>query len=88
MSVSRIIYTLFNFYFLLIIIRIFLSWIPSIDWQQQPTRFVREITDAYLDIFRRFIPPVGMVDFSPIIAILVLQLLQTVIVSAAAALFG
>ena len=88
MSPARIINTLFEFYFILIILRIFLTWIPSIDWNQQPVKFVREITDAYLDVFRRIIPPVGMIDFSPIVAIIVLQILQAVIVSAIAGIVG
>ena len=67
---------LFNMFYILIILRIFMSWIPSIDWEQQPIKFVREVTDAYLDIFRRFVPPIGGLDFSPIIAIIVLQILQ------------
>lgn len=56
-----------------------MSWIPSINWYQQPAKFIREVTDIYLDIFRRFIPPIGGIDFSPIIAIIVLQILQGVI---------
>lgn len=73
---------LFNLYFILIIIRIFMSWIPNIDWDQQPIKFVREITDAYLDVFRRFVPPLGGLDFSPIVALIVLQILQGVIAGA------
>lgn len=88
MSPARIINTFFDFYFILIILRIFLTWIPTIDWNQQPIKFVREITDAYLDIFRRFIPPVGMIDFSPIVALIVLQVLQALIVSAVAGIAG
>lgn len=67
---------LFNMFYVLIILRIFMSWIPSIDWEQQPIKFVREVTDYYLDIFRRFVPPLGGLDFSPIIAIIVLQVIQ------------
>lgn len=88
MSIARIINTLFEFYFILIILRIFLTWIPTIDWNQQPIKFVREITDAYLDVFRRIIPPVGMIDFSPIVAIIVLQIIQAVFVSLASSLAG
>lgn len=88
MFIAKIINNIFYFYFLLIILRIFLSWIPNINWYQQPARFIREVTDLYLDIFRRFIPPVGGLDFSPIIAIIVLQLLQGVITSIVAGLFG
>ena len=88
MSIVRAINSLFDLYFILLILRIFLTWIPSIDWNQQPTRFMRDITDAYLDIFRRIIPPAGMIDFSPIVALLVWQLLQTVVVSGLAGALG
>lgn len=73
---------IFNMFYVLIILRIFMSWIPNIDWEQQPIKFVREITDAYLDVFRRFVPPLGGLDFSPIIAIIVLQILQGLITGA------
>lgn len=81
MSVANVINNIFNFYFILIILRIFLTWIPTIDWQQQPIKSVREVTDMYLDIFRRFIPPYGGIDFSPIIAIIALQIIQILVVS-------
>ena len=73
---------IFNMFYILIILRIFMSWIPRIDWEQQPIKFVREITDAYLEVFRRFVPPLGGLDFSPIIAIIVLQILQGLITGA------
>ena len=75
------IYNLFYFYEILIIVRIFMTWIPSINWEAQPTKTIRIMTDVWLDLFRRFIPPIGGLDFSPIIAIIVLQILQTLIVS-------
>lgn len=88
MSIAKIINNIFHFYFILIILRIFLTWIPNINWYEQPAKFIREVTDIYLDIFRRFIPPVGGLDFSPIIAIIVLQLLQGIITSLVSGLFG
>ena len=71
---------IFNLFFFLIILRIFLSWIPSIKWEKQPWKTIREVTDIYLNIFRRIIPPFGGLDFSPIIAIIVLQLIQNLII--------
>ena len=71
---------IFNLFFFLIILRIFLSWIPSIKWENQPWKTIREVTDIYLNIFRRIIPPFGGLDFSPIIAIIVLQLIQNLII--------
>ena len=58
-----------------------MSWIPNINWEQQPVKFIREITDTYLEIFRRIISPLGGLDFSPIIAIIVLQIIQGFITS-------
>ncbi len=74
--VNYFIATLIYFYSILIVLRIFMSWLPSINWEKQPVKFVRIITDAYLDVFRRFIPPLGGLDFSPIIALLFLNFLQ------------
>jgi YggT family protein len=42
--------------------------------------FLRDICEPYLRIFRRIIPMAGMLDFSPIVAILVLTLINTVVV--------
>lgn len=79
-SISRLVSLLFYFYYILIIIRIFLTWIPNIDWEQQPFQWVRSITDPFLNIFRGIIPPIGgMLDISPIVAILLLQILQGVV---------
>jgi uncharacterized protein YggT (Ycf19 family) len=35
--------------------------------------FLRDVSEPYLRIFRRFIPPIGMMDISPIVALIVLQ---------------
>ena len=71
---------LFYFYYILIIIRIFLSWIPSIDWEQQPFTWIRSVVDPFLNIFRGIIPPIGMLDISPIVAIILLQFIQVIVV--------
>ncbi len=71
---------IFNLYFFLIILRIFLSWIPSIQWEYQPYRTIREITDMYLNLFRRIIPPFNGLDFSPIVALIVLQIIQNIVI--------
>lgn len=79
--ITRTISLLFYFYYLLLIIRIFLTWIPSIRWEQQPFAWMRSVTDPFLNVFRGIIPPIGgMLDISPILAIIVLQLLQGLIV--------
>jgi YggT family protein len=42
--------------------------------------FLRDVCEPYLRIFRRMLPSVGMLDFSPIVAIIVLTLVNVVIV--------
>ena len=44
---------LFNLFSFLIILRIFLTWIPSVRWEVQPWSTLRAIVDPYLEIFRR-----------------------------------
>lgn len=79
--VTRVVNQLFYFYYILIILRIFLSWIQTIDWEQQPFTWLRSITDPFLNIFRGIIPPIGgMLDISPILAIVLLQIMQGLIV--------
>ena len=78
--ISRFINQLFYFYYLLLIIRIFLTWIPNIDWDSQPFAGMRSVTDPFLNIFRGIIPPIGgMLDLSPIIAFIALQFIQIVV---------
>lgn len=65
-----------NIYFVLLVIRILLSWFPTVDWYKQPFAILSQLTDPYLNLFRRIIPPLGGIDFSPILAFLALQFVQ------------
>ena len=48
--------------------------IPYSRWSSAALGFLRDVVEPYLSIFRRFIPPIGPVDISPIVAVLVLQI--------------
>jgi YggT family protein len=78
---------LFLVYLILIFVRILMSWIPRIPYNPVLSAvigFVQEVTDPYLRIFRRFLPPVGgggfALDLSPIIATIVLIIARGIIV--------
>lgn len=61
--------------------RVILSWIdPFGNWLI--TRIIRDITEPILGPIRRVLPTLGMMDFSPIVAILLLQLLESLVVGA------
>ncbi|MBF2047588.1 YggT family protein [Leptolyngbya sp. 7M] len=71
-------------YSVLLIVRILLSWFPNIDLYNPPLSFLSQITDPYLNLFRSIIPPLGGIDFSPILAIFVLNIASRLFVTAAA----
>ena len=58
--------------------------LPYSRWSDALLEFLRDVSEPYLQLFRRFIPPLGMIDLSPMIAIIVLAILRTVIVNAIA----
>jgi YggT family protein len=78
----------FLVYFILIFIRILLSWIPRMPyypWLRVTVDFIHQVVDPYLNIFRRVIPPLGgggfAIDISPILAIIVLFIVRAVVVA-------
>lgn len=51
-------------------------------WLDTVLTFLRDVSEPFLSLFRRFIPPLGPIDVSPMVAILVLQILGSIIVNA------
>jgi YggT family protein len=83
-ALALIITTLLQFisiYIALIIVRILLTWFPTVGWMQQIASFLSVVTDPYLNLFRNIVPPVGGFDFSTILAVIVLQLVQSALQS-------
>lgn len=66
----------------ILIVRILLSWFQGAEWAFNIISFLSPITDPYLNIFRSIIPPIGGIDLSAILAILALQLLQSLFAQA------
>lgn len=75
-SIGLLVTTLSTFlqiYVALMIIRVLLSWFPNINWYDPPFSILSQLTDPYLNLFRSIIPPLGGIDFSPMLAFFVLQ---------------
>jgi YggT family protein len=75
------VYAVFVVYTLLIIAYILSSLffafggrVPYSRWSNAILGFLRDVCEPYLSIFRRFIPPLGPLDLSPVIAIFLLQI--------------
>ena len=80
---------LFTVYIILILLYILFNLLfsfglrlPYSRWFDRVLDFLRDVTEPYLRLFRRFIPPMGMLDLSPIVAIIVLYIIERVIVGA------
>ncbi len=71
---------LFNLYSFLILARVLLSWI-SVSPGNPVVAFIIEATDPVLKPLRNVIPPVGMMDLSPIAALILLQILESIVMS-------
>lgn len=66
---------LFLIFTIMLFVRILGSWVPEFQ-RQRWMHFVAFYTDPYLNFFRRFIPPLGMFDLSPIVALLCLSVME------------
>lgn len=89
-DIAQYVDALFFVYMVMIIARIVLSWVQQFRAlpYNRPLRavvgFIEESVDPYLNVFRRLIPPVGgggfALDLSPILAIILLILVQGIVV--------
>ncbi|HEY9581920.1 MAG TPA: YggT family protein [Savagea sp.] len=75
-TIANIVGLAFQIYFFLIIIYVLMSWIPGLR-ESSFGELVEKVVEPYLGIFRSIIPPLGMIDFSPIVALLALNLIQS-----------
>ena len=77
------VYILLIFVYLLLNMMFSLGVRPPYNrWSDAILTFLRDVSEPYLRLFRRFIPPIGMFDFSPIVAILVLWIVGSFVASA------
>lgn len=70
----------FQAFYILLLIRVILSWVPGIDDRHPAVQFVHRVTSPVLTPIRRAVPPVGGLDLSPLVAILLLILAQRIVV--------
>ncbi|MFH1305332.1 MAG: YggT family protein [Candidatus Omnitrophota bacterium] len=72
-------YLVFNIVYFILVIRIILSWVNP-DPYNEIVRIIYRISDPILAPFRRLPLRVGGMDFSPIVAFLVLSVLKSFII--------
>ena len=87
-DIANYVQAVFLVYILLIFVYILLNMMFSLGLRPPYSRymdaimnFLRDVCEPYLKIFRRFIPPIGMFDLTPMIAIIVLYIVRTIVVN-------
>ena len=75
LTVIDLVMTVFTVYQFMIFAYILMSWIPSLQasWFGE---MLGKLVEPYLSIFRKFIPPIGMIDISPIVALFALRFIM------------
>jgi YggT family protein len=80
-SAAILVYTILIFVYILSnLLFAFGGRMPYNRWSDAVLTFLRDVCDPYLRIFRRFIPQFGPFDFSPIVAVIVLQIVGSIVV--------
>lgn len=72
---------IFDLIFLLLFISIILTWVPNLNWYKEPFKTLRAFSEIFFAPFRKIIPPIGMLDISPIVAFFVLSIARNIIVT-------
>jgi len=86
-DVANYVSALFIVYVVLIFLNVLSGWVPRMPyypWLRATLDFISETTNPYLNLFRRFLPPLGgggiAIDLSPIVGVIVLFVLQAIVV--------
>jgi YggT family protein len=88
-DIANYVSALFEVYIALIFIYILMNLLfsfgmktPYSRWSEAVLNFLRDVSEPYLRLFRRFIPPLGAFDLSPMIGIIALYIVRTLVVKA------
>jgi uncharacterized protein YggT (Ycf19 family) len=82
-SIQNFVNVFIGVYTLILFAYIITSWIrlPYSPWLNRIQRFLFDVSEPYLRIFRRLLPPFGALDLSPMIGIIALVLINRVLIS-------
>jgi YggT family protein len=70
-------------YTLIILVYIITSWLrlPYSSWLNRIQRFLYDVAEPYIRLFRRVLPPMGPLDLSPMVAVIALWVLDRVLIT-------
>jgi uncharacterized protein YggT (Ycf19 family) len=80
MSPLTIFVQLVSFYEILIIVYVLMSWFRPTGFFAEVYRTLGTIVEPWIGLFRRIVPPLGMIDISPLVALIALRLITQFLV--------
>lgn len=84
-ALALMISLVFEFFWWAILIRVIVSWLPMAGFRIDPLnpiiRFLYSVTDPILDPLRPYTTMGGMMDFSPIVALIGLRVIETILLT-------
>jgi YggT family protein len=80
-AVERFVTIFVSVYTLLIFVYILTSWVRLPYSLRHVQRFLYDVCEPYLRLFRRILPPVGPLDLSPFVGVMILWLLERILVT-------
>ncbi|MBU0701672.1 YggT family protein [bacterium] len=78
-SIAMLMSMIFKMVYFILVVRMLLSWVNP-DPYNQIVQAIYRITEPILAPFRRIIPPMGMIDISPIVVFLLLSFIEKFVV--------
>lgn len=79
-DIIHLLVVVLRLYSFILLARIISSWIPNLDRSNPIVQMLYQLTDPVLEPVRRTIPPLGMIDLSPIIVFIALRILQSLLI--------
>ena len=79
MDSATLINAIFTFLYLVILARVILSWFPNVSYNNPLVQFVYAVTEPIMSPIRRVMPNTGMFDFTPMVAIIVIVIVQNIL---------
>jgi len=67
---------LLTIYSLILLARVFMTWMPNLDPQNPVVKFLFDATEPVLAPVRRVLPPMQGIDFSPIVVFVIINIIQ------------
>lgn len=77
--IVQFLFVLINVYQIILFLRVMLSWFRLDPYSNAFARLLYALTEPVLEPIRAILPPAGMIDFSPLVAFLILAVLQMVL---------